>query len=366
MNKRSVFGVIVLVALLLVSATFAQETTERALAPWVCPKEFSGQTLNIFNWSTYIGETTIADFERLCGVVVTYDVYDSDQALLSRLRQGNPGYDIIVPSDYVVPALIREALLVPLALDQIPNFKHLNPEFTSSIYDPDNAYALPYLLGTFGIGYNINAVSGEVTSWTQFFTHDGPVAWADDGYTMIGLALLLNGFDPNSNALEEVAVAKQYLLDHSSNVVAIASDDGQEMVARGEVDMAIDYDGDFFQIMADCACEDFAYVIPEEGSGITSGFVAIPTGGQNPALAHAFIDYILNPQVAAAISNDVGYATPNKTAIDFGLIDEELLNNKGLYPDEITQSRLYFMLQDPDYEQLYLDTWDEIKVNVGK
>lgn len=347
-----------LFALLLVSPVLGQG--------WVCPEGFAGQSLNIFNWSTYIGDTTVSDFERLCGVTVIYDVYESNESLLTRLRQGNPGYDIAVPSDYAVPTMIEEGLLEPLDLANIPNFDNLDPAFISSVYDPENTYAVPYLLGTFGIGYNVNEVDGAVTSWTQFFTHDGPVAWTDDGRLMLSIALLMLGLDPNTTSAEDIALAKAYLLQHSANVVVIAQDDGQELLVRGEVDMAVDYDGDIFQIAADCECEDFAYSIPEEGSGISSGFVVIPAGAQNHALAEVFIDYILDPQVAADISNFVTYATPNKAAKDLGLILPELLENKGLYPEAETLAKLYFILQDPDAEMLYLNAWDEIKVSLGR
>jgi len=371
LQKKKVYK---LVAVLLIgllafgAAVVAQETssTPEVGEPWACPEGHEGETLNIYNWSTYIGENTVADFEALCGVTVVYDVYDSNDTMISRLRQGNPGYDLVVPSDYAVPQMIEEGLLEPLNLDNIPNFKNLNPNFVSTIYDPDNAYALPYLLGTAGLGYNVNTVDEPVTSWMEFFEHDGPVAWTEDGRLMLSLALMLSGLDPNSSEPEDLEVAKQFLLDHSDNVVTIAQDDGQELLARGEVDMAIDYDGDFFQIIADCECEDYAYVIPEEGTPISSGFIAIPTGAQNHELAEVFLDYLLDPRVAADISNYVGYSTPNQVAIDAGLIDEEMLANKGLYPDEETKAKLYFILVDPDSEQLYNDTWDEIKAEMGQ
>lgn len=330
---------------------------------WVCPEGFAGQTLNVFNWSTYIADNTISDFIELCDVTVTYDVYDSDGDMMNVIRQGNPGYDIVVPSDYAYPLMAAEGLLVPLNLDNIPNTANLLPTLLDDIEAEETVYALPYLLGTFGVGYNISTVGEEITTWEQFFSYDGPVVWIDDPRTMMSIALTMVGADPNTSDPDELDAAKQFLIDHSANVVAISTDDGQELLARGEVDMAVEYNGDIYQIALDCDCEDFAYAIPQEGSGYSSGFVAIPVGAQNPALAEVFIDYLLTPQVGADIANFTAYPSPNQAAIDAGLIDPELLNNPAIYPDEDALEVLYFLEpRDEATEELYGFIWDEIKI----
>lgn len=342
---------------------FAQESGIKT--GWTCPEGFSGQQLNVFNWSTYIAENTVFDFETLCGVTVVYDVYDSDDSLLARLRQGNPGYDIVIPSDFAVPTMIEEGLFELLDLKNIPNFSNLSPDLRSAPYDPDSEYTVPYLWGTFGIGYNAAHVGEAVTSWEQFFNYDGPVAWIDDSRIMLAIGLVMVGYDPNSTNEEEITAAGQYLIEHSSNVVAIAEDDGQEMLVRGEVDMAIEYNGDIFQLALDCECEDYAYTVPVEGTGFSSGYVGIPTGSQNHALAEVFIDYLLDPQVSADIANYTAYPTPNQMAIDEGLIDEALLNNPGVYPSEEARRNIFFVLPNIEMEELYLSIWDEVKISLG-
>lgn len=360
---RNCFALPIAVAVLAVA--LAAPAAAQGHSPWVCPAGFAGQHINVFNWTTYIAEDTMDNFAVACGVTYTYDNFDSNESLITRIRQGNPGYDIVVPGDYAVPAMIEEGLLLPLDLARIPNIANLAEDLRATPYDPESKYAVPYLWGTFGIGYNINAVDQPVTSWTQFFEHDGPVAWTDDPRLMLSVALVMTGADPNSGDPTEVAVAKQYLLDHSDNVVVIAADDGQELLARGEVDMAIEYNGDIFQIGLDCACDDFVYVVPEEGSGVSSGFIAVPVGAQNPDLAMVFIDYILDPYVSADIANYTAYPTPNQAAIDLGLIDPVLLANPGIYPPQEVRDKLFFLLlQDPETEQLFNDTWDEIKIQI--
>ncbi len=357
---------VVLLTLLLVMLVALPAAGQDAPESWTCPEGFAGQTLNVFNWATYIGEDTIVNFEDLCGVTVTYDVYDADGDMMNVIRQGNPGYDIVVPSDYAYPQMIEEALLIPLDTTQIPNIQNLQPLFVEEIEASEETYVLPYLLGTFGLGYSVGRVGEAVTSWEQFFNYDGPVAWIDDARTMLGIALVTLGLDPNSEDPAALEQARQYLLDHSDNVVAIPADDGQELLVRGEVDMVIEYNGDIYQIALDCECDEYAYVIPEEGSGFSSGFIGIPIDGQNPALAHVFLDYLLDPQVAAEIANFTAYPTPNQAAIDAGLIDEELLNSPAIYPPAEATENLYFVEPKAEAtEELYGFIWDEIKINLS-
>ncbi len=332
---------------------------------WTCPEGFEGQTLSVYNWSTYIAEDTISNFEDLCGVRVIYDTYPTDDDMLVRLRQGNPGFDVVVPSDVVATLMISEGLLEELDHDAIPNLANLDPTFLDLPFDPGNRYTVPYQWGTTGIGYNAERVD-EVTSWDDLFSHDGPVAWLADTTQMIGVALIMTGHDPNSSDPAEIEEAKRFLIDHGSNVVYIAADDGQEMLARGEVDMVVEYSGDIFQVMDECECDTYGYVIPEEGANFWVDSLAIPRGAPNKALAEAFIDYVLDPQVGADISNYTAYGTPNRVALEEGLIDEELAEDPGIYPSPETQQRLFFAVQDEDREALLNEAWDEIRILVGQ
>jgi spermidine/putrescine transport system substrate-binding protein len=342
----------------------AQDATE--LEPWLCPEGYEGQTLSVYNWSTYIADDTVANFEEACGVTVNYDVYDSNESMLARLRQGNPGYDLAVPTDYTVAIMAAEGLLEPINHDNIPNFVHLNEELLDEPYDPGNQYSIPYQWGTIGVGYNVANVGEEITSWEQVWNYDGPVAWLDDLRGTIGLALQLLGYDPNSTDLDEIAAARDFLIENGSNVVAIAADDGQALLERGEVDIAIEYSGDIFQLIFECECEDYAYSIPEEGALLWVDSMVVLTGAPNAPLAEVWMDYILDPQVSADIANYVAYASPNQTSIDLGLIDEELLSNPAIYPDEEILSRLFIIADVAEAEVDYSNAWDEIRVLLGQ
>ena len=346
----------------LVAAFF---TAAHAQTDWTCPAGFEGQTLSVYNWATYVADDTISNFEAACGVRVIYDTYGTDDDMVVRLRQGNPGYDVVVPTDANVPTMILEGLLEKIDHSLLPNYGNLDPTFTGLPFDPGNDYTIPYQWGTVGIGYNTEKVA-SMDSWSDVFAYDGPVAWLEDTTAMIGMGLLMVGKDPNSESATDIDAAAQYLIDNGGNVVYIARDDGQEILARGEADVVIEYSGDIFQIMDVCECDTYAYVIPEEGTNFWLDSLAIPKGAPNKALAHAFIDYILWPQAGADISNYTAFGTPNLAAYEQGLIDPELADDPAIYPSEETKARLFFATQSPEREALLNDAWDMIKIFVGR
>ncbi len=366
---------------LVAGAAAAQEAAP--IEPWVCPDEvlaLENKTLNIFNWSTYIAEDTIPNFEAACGVRVTQDVFANNEELLARLRAGNPGFDIIVPTDYIIAIMVAEDLLLPLEKAHIPNFANLNPALLDRDFDPGNRYTVPYQWGTVGVGYNRQAIAQvlgveTITSWNQVFDYPRrTVAWVDDPRVILGLGLLLQGFDPNTTNPDEIETATQFLIDKGRRTVfRIAADDGQELLARGEADVVIENSGDIFQVALACqedpGCQaEYDYVIPEEGGNLWMDNLAIPARAQNQRLAEAFIDYVLHPQVGADISNYIAYASPNQAAIDAGLIDETLLASPIIYPDAALLETLFEVKSfpdDPEVEQFYNDAWDELKIRIG-
>lgn len=361
---RQLIQIVLLIALvvLLSLPVMAQDTVVET--DWTCPEGYAGQTLNVYNWATYIGENTISDFEALCDVTVNYDTFDTNESLIARLRQGNPGYDVAFPNDYAVIIMAREELIQPIDLDNIPNFKNVAENFQGLSFDPENEYSVPYLWGTTGIGYNVEK-AGEIKSLTDLFEYDGPVAWIDDVRAMMALALGVLGYNPSSQDPAELEEAKNYLLDHSDNVVAIADDDGQALLERGEVDMVVEYNGDIYQLQVDCECDMFEYVVPEELSLVDITNLVLLTDAPNPELAQVFMDYILDPAVNGAITSDTGYATANIAAIEGGFVDEELLNSTSIYPDLETMNNIQFYEEVGDAEQIYNDTWDEILILIG-
>jgi spermidine/putrescine transport system substrate-binding protein len=285
---------------------------------------------------------------------VEYSIFGSADEALAVIRGGNPGYDIVVPSDYIVSIMAGEELIMPLDHEQIPNMTNLSDRFMETAYDPGNEYSVPYQWGTIGIGYNTEAFPDGITSWEDLWNYDGDVAWIEEPRSMLGIGLLMLGYDPNSTDEDELEEAAEYLMDNGDNVVAVAADDGQALLERGDVDAAVEYNGD-----------NYAYAVPEEGTVVWTDAMVIPSDAPNPELAHAFIDYILEPQVGADLSTFTAYGSPNAAAIEQGLIDEALLTDPGIYPDEEIQARLFEVRELPEIEDLVNDLWDEIKIEVG-
>jgi spermidine/putrescine transport system substrate-binding protein len=262
--------------------------------------------------------------------------------------------------------MVGENLLAPISLDAIANFANITTQFKNPPYDPDNTYTVPYQWGTIGLGYNHDTVGKDLTSWADMFNSDKKVAWLDEPRPMLGFALEMLGDDPNTSDTAQIQAAGQYLIEHSKNVIAIAPDNGQDLLAAGQADIVVEYSGDIFQVIADCGCDRFRYDIPIEGSVIWVDNLAIPKNAKNKPLAQVFMDYILNAQVGADISNFTSYATPNQTAIDEGLIDSASLSNPAIYPDEALQSKLFFVQSSSNLEQKYSTVWDTVKKAVGK
>jgi spermidine/putrescine transport system substrate-binding protein len=371
--RNFVYRLLVLSLVMLISGQIlAQEEEATEIEPytldisdidWVCPEEAKGGRLNVYNWTGYIGDDTVSIFEELCDVTVTYDVYESNEAVIARMRQGNAGYDIAFPTDYAVSILIREELIQPIDLEKIPNFVHIADEYKGLNFDPENQYSVPYLLGTFGILYDKNR-TGEITTWEQTFEHDGPVAWTDDGRSMLAVALDLLGYSPNSTDEDEIAEARDFLLENSGNVVTIVGDPNQQF-AGGEFDIAIVYSGDAYRRVVECECDNFAYIVPASGSVVDISMMVLLDRAPNPEVAIAFMDFLLDPFVNADIVNDSVYPTANQAAIDTGLISEEILTNPAVWPSEEALENLFFLEDVEDAEFYYTDAWDEIIVGTG-
>jgi spermidine/putrescine transport system substrate-binding protein len=333
---------------------------------WTCPEGFEGQTLSIYNWATYIGDNTVPVFEELCGVTVEYTIYDSDEALIARVQQGNPGFDVAFPTDYAVSILIRQELLSPINLDNIPNFANIIPAVTNQQFDSNNEYSVPYLLGTTGIAYRVDAFPDGIPTWEAFFNAEGRLAWLESSRAMMGAALIQLGYDPNTVDQTQIDEARDYLIEHGSNVVTVAADDGDALLIQGEVDAVVEYGGDVYQQIAECDCDDFSFSNPVDGTLLDITSVVILADAPNQPLAEVFIDYLADPAVAAHNTNQLGYSTPNQAAIDEGLIDPEIAESPALAVSEEAQANAWFTEDVGDDDILFTQAWDEVKVNLGR
>ncbi len=292
--------------------------------------------VNVFNWDTYIGPDTVDDFTEATGIEVRYDLFGSSDELFGRLREGNPGYDVIYPSNDYVERMIVADMLVPLDHSRIPNIANLDPAFTNPRFDPGRVYSVPYFWGTIGIGYRTTAA--QPTSWKAVFDsdeHAGRISLLNDKNTLQA-ALLYLGYSLNTENPDEINEAAELLIRQKPNIKTFGPDNGQDLLIAGEVDICLEWNGDILQVMEED--DELSYVVPEEGAMLWEDAMAIPKGGPNPDEAHEWINFILDAEVHGAIATYIKYPLPNKAAKAF--IPEEDLNNPAIYPPEAVMEKL--------------------------
>jgi len=292
--------------------------------------------LNFYNWDTYIGETTLDDFGKASGIETKMDLYADNDELFAKLREGNPGYDVIIPTDSYVERMILANMIIPLDHSLIPNRKNIEPVFLDAAFDPGRKHSLPYMWGTLGIGYRKSKVDGVPDSWKWVFDSDkysGRIALLNEGVLEVALKYL--GYSYNSKSAKEIKEAEALLIRQKPHVKVFAEDNGQDLLLSGEVDLTMEWNGDILQIMAED--DDISYVVPKEGSNVWQDCLCIPTGAPHPENAHAFINFILEAEAGAAIADFIQYATPNNAAR--ALLSDDYNKNPAIFPDDATLAR---------------------------
>jgi spermidine/putrescine transport system substrate-binding protein len=316
--------------------------------------------LNVYNWDTYIGETTLKTFTEKTGIEVQYDLYANNEELYAKLKEGNPGYDVIVPTDYMVETMLAVGLLEPLDQSKIPNIANIDPLFRDPKYDPGLKHTVPYMWGTLGIGYRKSKVKEPITSWKILFDSDeysGRIALLADQRAVIGIALKYLGYSMNSTNADEIAKARDLIVKQKPHIKAFAPDEGQNMLAAGDVDLVMEWNGDIIQVMAED--KDIDYVVPIEGTNVWSDSVAIPKGAPHPENALAFLNHIHDKEVNAEIANTIHYATANLAARE--LVSPEDLSNPRIYPPADIVAKSESLIDVGDSTKLYDEAWTAIQ-----
>lgn len=336
------------------------------------------KVLNVYNWSDYIAEDTIANFEKQTGIKVNYDVFDSNEVLEAKLLAGNSGYDVVVPSAGFMERQIQAGVFAKLDKGKLKNYGNLDKEILERVaaHDPGNDHSIPYMWGTTGFGYNINKVKetmpdAPVDSWAMLFDPNVVSKLQGCGVTLLDaptevFANLMGylGRDPNSEKKEDVALFEEHMLKVRPYIKYFHSSQNINDLANGEICVAMGWSGDML-IARDRADEagqgvEIAYVIPKEGAVMWFDNLAIPSDAPHPANAHLFLDYIMEPKVAAAISNYVFYANANSASLPD--VDEEVKTDPGIYPTDEVKANLFPDLADsPKFTRLLTRAWTKIK-----
>jgi putrescine transport system substrate-binding protein len=336
------------------------------------------KVVNVYNWSDYVGEGVLDDFTAETGIKVVYDVYDSMEMMETKLLAGGSGYDVIVPTDRNLQRLIQAGVVQELDKSKIPNLSHQWEEIRSKLesFDPGTAHSANYMWGTTGIGYNVDKINermpdAPVNSWAMIFDPEVVSKFADCGVQLldspddiIPAALNYLGLNPDSKEPEDIKKAGELLKSIRPSIQKFHSSEYINALANGDICLAVGYSGDILQAR-DRAAEaangvTVQYSIPKEGALIWLDSFAIPADAPHPDNAHAFIDFMLKPEIAARNSNYVFYANGSKDSQP--LLDEEVLSDTAIYPDEETLGKLYTTsISAPRVQRELTRVWTEVK-----
>lgn len=337
------------------------------------------KVLNIYNWSDYIAPDTMAKFEKETGIKVTYDVFDSNEVLETKLVTGNTGYDVVVPSLTFLARQIQAGVFMPLDKSKLPNLVNLDPEIQANIakLDAGNTHSVNYLWGTTGIGYNVKKIQeimGKdyvVDSYDLVFKPENlaklkacGVYFLDSPSEIIPPILNYLGEQPNSFDEAVIAKAEARLKELRPSITQFHSSEYINALANGDACVVVGWSGDIFQAAARAEESkngvEIAYVIPKEGTAMWFDMMAIPKDAKHPNNAHLFINFILRPEIAAEISNYVAYASANKASLT--LLDPELLANTGVYPTPEAKKGLFNLAVLPaPVDRLFNRIWTSVK-----
>ena len=321
--------------------------------------------INFFNWADYMDDDILNQFEEECGVRVNQDVFSSNEDMIARIQAGNSGYDLIVPSDYAVQIMVERGLLRELNLDNIPNLKNLNPDLMSLFYDPTNSYSLPYQWGITGIAYNRAYFDTPPDSWAYILDpelacqHRGFISLLDDEREAVGAALKYMGYSYNETDPGRHAQARDLLISSKNCLAGYNSDNFNQTLAGEEVILALAWSGG--TALATSENENVAFVIPQEGGAIWMDNLAIPIDAPNAYTAEIFINYLLDAEIGAQLSNYTYYFTPNLAAEP--LLDEEyfeILTLGGMIVTDDVMARLEWIERD-EFTIIFSDTWTAVK-----
>jgi putrescine transport system substrate-binding protein len=333
--------------------------------------------LSVYNWSEYIDEEKITEYEDTYGVDIIYDTFASNEDLLAKLQAGAEGYDVIFPSDYMVSIMIDLGLLAEIDTADLPNFANLDPQFLDAPFDPGNQHCVPYQWGTTGIGYQADNEffqENPPDSWAYVFEPELLEQYARDGINVlndprevIGAALIYLGYDPNTSNPAELDEARDLILRAKPYWKTFNSEDyANTLLIPGEVTLTLAWSGGVASAYwgtYDDETEDgdWYYVIPQEGAVKWLDNICITASSNRYQTALHFMNYLLDAEVGAAITNYTYYASPNLAAQEYIL--EEILEDEGIFPAQEVQEKLIWLVEVGEAVFLYDELWTTVKAS---
>jgi len=336
------------------------------------------KVLYVYNWADYIGKNTVADFERATGIKVVYDTYDADETLEAKMMAGDSGYDLVSTSTDYFSRQIKAGIYQKLDRGKLSNWKNLDPHILTieAGSDPGNRYAVPYLRHVNGFAYNIDLVrvrmpDAPLDSLDMLFKPEVVAHFADCGVTLLDsaedvLQLALNylHIDPNTTRKEDYQRAEQLILSVRPYIRAFDSTEYMNGLANKEFCLSMSWSGDYATSRARAKAAgidvSLAFTVPKEGANGSYDAWLVPTGAPHPNAAHLFLNFMMQPRVIAAVTNDIHYANDNLAADAY--VDPEILHDAAVYPTPDVEARLYESAEvAPALERIRTRTWTRIK-----
>lgn len=323
------------------------------------------ETLKVYNWGEYIADGVKEDFEKKYNCRVVYETYDSNEAMMAKVQNmGKNSYDVIFPSDYTVTKMIKLDMLHELNYDNIPNLRYIDEKYLGGAYrsyDPEGKYSVPYMANTLGILYNTDMVDEPITSIGALFDdqYAGQVFMLDGMRDSLGMALVYLGYSMNTTDPAEIAEARDLLMAQKKNVLAYIGDDVRDKMVAGEAAMALVFTGEGNKALSES--DRLAMVaVPEEGSNLAIDTMVILKNSQHIELAEAFINFMLEPDIAQRNAEATGYTSPHTEAI--ARLDASISGDPNYYPSDEALARCeIFTYLTEEEEKLYSDAWTKIK-----
>ena len=332
------------------------------------PAAKSGETINVYNWGEYISNGVDGsldvnkEFTKRTGIQVNYTTFESNENLYAKLVSGGANYDVIIPSDYMISKLTAEGMLEKLDFRNIPNFRYIDKQFQNPVYDPKNEYSVPYTWGVVGIFYNKKYVKEKVDSWKILWDekYAGKILMFDNPRDAFGIAQKILGYSYNSTDPAQWEEAAMLLKRQKPLVQAYVMDQIFDKMSSGDAWLAPYYAGDAATLVEDNP--DIGFAIPDkEGTNFFVDAVCIPKGSRHKAAAEAYINFLCDPEIAAANVDYIGYSTPESAAKK--LLPKEVVDNPIFYPDQKILNRSEIFTNLPDDTNRLLDTlWAEVKM----
>ena len=315
--------------------------------------------LHLYNWVDYVKPELMAQFEKENNCKVMLDTYDSNEALYAKLKMGASGYDVAYPSSYMVQIMNEQGMLQKLDHKLIPNAVHIDPSSLKVSLDPAMDHCIPYTVSYTGVGYLKSKVTNVVESWSMFDREDlaGRMTMLDDMRETLAAALHFLGYSANTTNEEELQKARDIVVRWKKNLAKFENEQYKSGLANGEFLLVHGYVGDLLQLQVQNP--DVAIFFPKEGFVMTCDCLVIPNGARQVELAHKWINFMLDPKVAAANTEFMQYLCPNKDA--YPLLSESIRSNPAVILSDEIKARGEVNLDLGEQNAKYSKIWDEVK-----